>query len=189
MIQTIGLFWNESDVFWGKGKQPGRLLGVPENRRTAEPTDFRDQVGIYVLYADFDLVYVGQTGIGERKLLDRLKDHRKHYLRDRWNKFSWFGLRRVLGNNTLSKIIDAMHPELPDVLNHLEAILIDTAEPHLNLQGGRFDKKKVHWYIQVRDERLGPSETDMIRRIYEKNIPAKIKDIAEKNRDTTSAPA
>ena len=56
MIHTIGLLWEDSDVFWGAGNQAGKLLGVPETTLTADPVDFRDQIGIYALYAGFDLV-------------------------------------------------------------------------------------------------------------------------------------
>jgi len=53
-----------------------------------------------------------------------------------------------------------------DVLNHIEAILIHSAEPKLNRQGGRFGES-VERYLQKRDPRLGPSEQDMLREIRE----------------------
>src|SRR3972149_2942794 len=104
LIQSVGLFWNESDVFWGRGRQKGALFGVPARNVTAEPTDFREQVGVYVLYADYDLIYVGQTGISRSRLLQRLKQHKSDDLAKRWNRFSWFGLRRTLGTGGLSKV-------------------------------------------------------------------------------------
>lgn len=94
IIQCYGLFWREEDVFWGAGRTRGQLLGVPARLRTATPTDFRQQVGIYVLYSGHQMIYVGQTGSGKRKLFSRLKAHRRDSLADRWDRFSWFGLRR-----------------------------------------------------------------------------------------------
>ena len=168
MIHTIGHLWSVNDVFWGAGRQAGRLWGVPYYRKKQDPIDFRDQVGIYVLYADFHLVYVGQTGAGGQRLLHRLKQHRDDHLARRWNRFSWFGVRWVKKTGGLSAVAQAAHPPLAQVLNHLEAIIIDTAEPALNSQGGRFGDE-VRWYRQVRDERLGPTADEMIKEIWEKS--------------------
>ncbi|HMG05503.1 MAG TPA: hypothetical protein VK581_08580 [Chthoniobacterales bacterium] len=161
LIRTLGLFWREDHVYWGRGRNPGSMLGVPVWAARAQPTDFRDQIGVYALYADYDLVYVGQVGRGNQTLFARLKHHRKDDLAGRWNRFSWFGVRRVLGNNTLSSIADALHPELNIVLDHIEAILIHAAEPPMNGQGGRFGGS-VTRYKQVRDERLGPTDHEML---------------------------
>jgi hypothetical protein len=168
MIHTIGYLWSANDVFWGAGSQAGALWGVPFGGKTQDPIDFREQVGIYVLYADFDLVYVGQSGIGNQRLLHRLKQHRDDHLARRWNRFSWFGVRWVKKTGELSAVAQAAHPPLAQVLNHLEAILLETAEPPLNSQGGRFGNE-VGWYRQVRDERLGPTTDEMIAEIWSKN--------------------
>jgi len=114
-----------------------------------------------MLYADYDLVYAGQVGRGRDTLFTRLKYHRTHELAGRWNRFSWFGVRRVLANNALSNINDALHPALNIVLDHIEAILIHAAEPPMNGQGGRFGSQ-VTQYKQVRDERLGPTDHQML---------------------------
>ncbi len=164
LIRTVGLFWQADRVFWGAGSSPGALLGVPLKATTSDPVDFREQVGIYALYADYQLVYVGQAGAGNQTLFTRLKQHRKDDLVDRWNRFSWFGVRRVLNNKSLSNKTEALHPVLSDVLNHVEGILIHTAEPPMNGQGGRFGEN-VTRYQQVRDERLGPSTQEMLHRL------------------------
>ena len=165
MIQSIGLFWRRDNVFWGRGNQAGMLLGVPAGNVTAEAADFREQVGIYALYAEYEIVYVGQTGNGNQKLLHRLKQHRSDDLAERWDRFSWFGLRRVLNSGRLSNVNQATHPSLRITLDHMEAILIHAAEPRMNRQGGRFGEA-VTRYLQVRDERLGPTEEEMIREIW-----------------------
>jgi hypothetical protein len=165
LVRSIGLFWREDHVFWGAGNNPGALYGVPFNATTDEPINFRGQIGIYALYADYDLVYVGQAGVGNQTLFSRIKQHRKNDLAERWNRFSWFGVLRVLNNGNLANRTDALHPELSDVLNHIEAILIHAAEPPMNGQGGRFGDN-VTRYKQVRDERLGPSTHEMIKALY-----------------------
>lgn len=162
LVRSIGLFWREDFVFWGRGSNRGRLLGVPSKALTQQPIDFRDQIGVYALYADYELVYVGQVGAGAQTLFNRLKHHRKHDLAGRWNRFSWFGVRRVINNGRLSNITAAAHPQLNIVLNHIEAILIHAAEPPMNGQGGRFGDS-VTRYLQFRDDRLGPTDHEMLR--------------------------
>lgn len=168
MIQTIGLYWSVDDVFWGRGKKRGRLLGVPEHKKKDDPIDFRDQIAIYVLYADFRPIYAGQVGSKKQRLFDRLKQHRTGDLRGRWNRFSWYGLRRVLKvSKRLSNANKNFHPKLAGVLNHVEGILIDATEPGQNRQSGRFGKG-VTWYRQFRDvKNLGPSKYEMLKTVYE----------------------
>lgn len=166
LIQNYGLFWLEKNVFWGAGSNAGRLLGVPTQNVTATPIDFRDQSGVYVLYADYVMVYVGQAGAGNQKLFDRLKQHRRDALAGRWNQFSWFGVRWVKQNGELSAEADGAHSTHGQVLNHIEAILIHAAEPKHNRQGGRFGAEVIQ-YLQERDEeRLGLSMEEMIREIW-----------------------
>lgn len=147
LIVTAGFFWSESQVEWGGRGKKGRLLGVLSTAKRAQPVDFSDQVGVYALYAEYTLVYVGQTGKGTQALLKRLREHRRDDLAGRWNRFSWFGVRRMLNKGSLSKKNAAFHPSLIDVLDQVEGVLIHVAEPPLNRQRGRL-KKKVKRYLQ-----------------------------------------
>ena len=108
MIRTYGLFWKSDQVDWGtQGPgNAGTLLGTRTLSNRARQVDFRDQRGIYALYSEFELVYVGQTGAGDQRLLKRLKNHLTDHLAERWDRFSWFGMRWVRGDGTLSN--DAM---------------------------------------------------------------------------------
>jgi len=168
LIHSYGLFWNEQDVYWGKGSQRGQLLGVPARGRSQDPVDFRAQTGIYVLYADYDLVYVGQAGSGKAKLFARLKTHRRDHLASRWNRFSWFGTRRVLTSGRLGQVTTRHHPTLASLLHQLEAVLIAASEPPLNRHGGNFGRDTTR-YLQVRDDRLGLTEKQMLRRLCKAN--------------------
>ena len=164
IIATMGLYWRTDDVFWGRPKNPGSLLGRPANRLKSDPVDFRDQVGLYVLYADYRIVYVGQTGSGGQKLFVRMRQHRNDHLAGRWNQFSWFGVLRVLGDKKLSVEKNALHPSLGSALNHIEGVLIQAAEPPQNRQSGRFGET-VQQYLQARDPRLGPTERELLERL------------------------
>lgn len=130
LIRNYGLFWKAEDIYWGAGRNPGALSGVHANQTTGTPVDFRDQRGIYVLYAGYDLVYVGQNN--SQELLIRLKQHKKDDLAECWDRFSWFGLRAVKANHELAQYNQAVHADNHAVLNHTEAILIHSIEPGLN---------------------------------------------------------
>lgn len=152
MIRSFGLFWHEDRVFWGRRNNPGALYGARSASSRAARVDFRDQRGIYALYADYDLVYVGQTGAKDARLFNRLKAHLDDHLSERWNRFSWFGTRWVTKTHILAADAEAAHPTTATALNVLEAVAIAVAEPRLNLQRGRWGDAVQ--YLQVRDDRL-----------------------------------
>ncbi len=168
IIQCYGLFWGTDDVYWGQGNNAGALLGVPAAAKSSDPIDFRQQIGIYVLYAGHQIVYIGQAGSGRRKLFARLKEHhRRDDLAGRWDKFSWFGLRRPLNSGKLSVVKLRHSASLSTALNHIEAVLLSAAEPSHNKQSGRWGKEKgVYKYLQHRDDRLGPTQEEMIKEMW-----------------------
>jgi hypothetical protein len=141
---------------------------VLASAKTSDPVDFRDQQGVYCLYDDnFKLVYIGQAGgKNDQRLFHRLKQHRSDKVADRWTRFSWFGIREVLGSGKLKAVKDNSYTKISDVLNHIEGILIAAAEPIHNRQGGRFGEQ-VGQYIQYRDDKnLGPEVPEMIKNIW-----------------------
>lgn len=152
LIRNYGLFWLRENVDWGgRGRgNEGQLLGWT-GRRNAASVNFRHQRGIYVLYDDnFKIVYIGQTGAGNQRLLVRLRNHRFDHLAQRWSRFSWFGVSPIeAGEVNEAAPIPAL--AIGEILNHIEAILIASAEPLLNLQRGRFGEN-VERYIQFVDQ-------------------------------------
>ncbi len=152
MIKTYGLFWKADDVFWGRQNNPGRLRGARSKNSSAVAVDFREQRGIYALYAEYELMYVGQTGAGYDRLFYRLKSHRADHLAERWNRFSWFGTQWVTQQHQLSTDTAQTHETIASVLNILEAVSIAISEPRQNLQRGRWGDTKQ--YFQIRDSQL-----------------------------------
>ena len=173
LIQNYGLFWHIDSVHWGKPRNIGSLLGYRDGAKS-KIVDFRNQTAIYALYADYDLVYVGQTGSKKgQKLFRRLKQHRRH-MSGRWNRFSWFGTNRVKTSKAYSSKYYGItkgrkdaSAKLSDALNHLEAILIDVGEPKLNRQGGKWGKA-VHYKQYRDDDKLGPTEYEMLKQLHKK---------------------
>jgi hypothetical protein len=124
--------------FLGKG----RNKGVLEGRRSGRVIEFRDQIGVYVLYDEGRRpIYVGQAGQGNARLFARLRTHRRDALAHRWHYFSWFGLLSVNKSGTLSGW-DApskrVSGTIKSTLNEIEGVLIAATEPAFNKQGARF---------------------------------------------------
>lgn len=149
LIQSYGLFWNRDEVDWNG--RPARLLGRLKARDKA--VDFRNQAGIYALYdREFRLLYVGQAGSGNSTLFSRLRYHNTLHagtrgLASRWQYFSWFGLLRVLkGSQELAGPPKTHQTKRPDILDALEAVAIEIADPDLNRQGGRL--RAIEEYLQ-----------------------------------------
>jgi hypothetical protein len=139
LIRNFGLFWDKEEVQWGKPKKTGKLLGVHATAKRDGNVDFRNQIAIYAIYdAAFNLVYVGQTGSGDQRLMKRLNNHRTDHISQRWKYFSWFGLCWVKNSNDLSEGAENKSVGMEIALDHLEAISIAISEPRLNLQRGSF---------------------------------------------------
>lgn len=159
MITHYGLFWSERDVFWGHGGQllgkernPLGRRGRPTREEVAATNDYRDYVGLYCLYGDGDLIYVGEAGLNTQSTLyGRLKQHRKGALSGRWDKFSWFGRLNCQGNTPVGTAI-----------GQLEAIAIAIINPGFNKQSGTF--AGANQVFQVAHERAeGDLETKLNR--------------------------
>ncbi len=132
LIQAYGLFWRVDEVDWEPGsgnKGRFRLLGRRgHNLPGLQVADFRDQHGLYVLYGNYGPHYVGLTrkqGIGRR-----LKDHLRDDHAQEWDRFSWFGFRRVLkgkdelGLHTLAEMATTAVGKNDDVIGDVETLLI-----------------------------------------------------------------
>ena len=161
MIENFGLHWRAEKVFWGRPNDSGTLLGARSRSKYAKRVDFRYQRGIYTLYADYDLVYVGQTGSAqEDRLFKRLKAHRSDHLSERWNRFSWFGTQWVTKQDKLSAEAARVAATVPAALNILEAMAIAISEPRLNLSRGRWgDAVQFYQFIDTdEDEEEGSPE-------------------------------
>jgi hypothetical protein len=142
LIKAFGLFWSESAVNWKGKKLYGERQHYKANKRRPigrEPLcNAWEQQGIYALYSDFKLVYVGMT-TSQQGLGARLNDHRtEHQVAGRWDAFSWYGLRAYDDKGKLQsyKAPRAVNAETLARTLELSAILI--AEPLLNRAAGKF---------------------------------------------------
>lgn len=175
VMNNMGLMWERDGVYWGKRGRAnrGEMLGRLAKRTKDAKTNFWDQIGVYALYRDFDLIYVGQAGTGESTLGTRLRAHTRGSLSARWNRFSWFGLRWVKGtDHTLADLAEKRAAQPAEVLDILEGVAIEIANPRLNRQRGRW-KEDIELYVQVPhelSERKKLSLEQCIRELHEKVV-------------------
>lgn len=129
IIESFGVHWNESDVDW---KNNPDLWGRRQNSNT--PCNFKEQIGIYVLYDRDRIVYVGKA-VNE-SIGNRLFDHKKN--KDgKWDNFSWFGFRQAseFGGVSLSKE-KISNLSFVKLANAIESILIEITNPPMNKKRG-----------------------------------------------------
>ncbi len=149
-IKNYGLFWQRKHVTWGNQGSAGSLFGKKKGSKKSNPINFREQIGFYALYDDkHELIYFGQ--VGKQTLFARLRQHTKGSISNRWVQFSWFGTRLVKKtDNNLSLPSASAQGNYADFLNQVEAIIIETARPKENRQGGKF--KGADEYLQHKDK-------------------------------------
>lgn len=138
-LGAFGMFWKRSVVTWSGTP---KLLG---RRSTAcHPVNFARQIGVYLLHDEARTIYVGRAG---DNLYVRLKAHTSDRMAGRWNRFSWFGLRRVSKDGQLLGSEAIWNQTL--VINTIEALLIESVEPPLNRRRG--DGLSDVEYLQATD--------------------------------------
>lgn len=144
VIQAFGMFWRRDWVEWGSDM---KLLG----RLKATPTavNFACQNGVYLLHDGPRVIYVGQ--VSGQRLASRLGDHTTDRLNGRWDRFSWFGIRRPTENGDLVDV-DLKRFGASDIITAFEALLIEGLEPPQNRKRGN-DFSAVE-YLQVEDPAL-----------------------------------
>jgi hypothetical protein len=166
LIKNYGHLWERKFINWGRPGVKGHLCGYESAR--SQLVDFRSQIGIYALFdANRTATYVGQAGEGKANLFDRLKIHETDHLWNRWDYFSWFGIRRVNGNRTLSKhdhVNKTFKTTGATLLNQLEGALITVLEPSKNKRGANWED--VEEYFQEIDEEVDDvSNGEVLRQI------------------------
>ena len=130
-IRAFGMFWSRDEMDWWGEDGRFELLGrVNKNRGALQVVNFWDQRGIYVLYNDHGPYYVGKTF--DQALGVRLRQHRaKAPHSSNWNRFSWFGWRRVLkgrdaaGQQRLGEVPAGVLTNSRSSVADIEALLIE----------------------------------------------------------------
>ena len=155
LVGAYGTFWDATLVDWRR--QGWRLLGRQGlNARTIKVADFRKARGVYVLYSDTGIYYVGLAsaadGIG-----GRLKAHLSDVHGGRWTRFSWFAFDGpsetevypdgVLKHDEWTGIEEATDKV---VIREMEALLLAVTSPPGNVLKTKF-QNAAEW-LQVADQ-------------------------------------
>lgn len=173
MITSYGLFWRADEIEWSPGRSSRgfRLLGRRGvNRPGLEVADFRKQRGLYVLYGNYGPYYVGLTQ--KQDLGRRLKQHLNDHHRGRWDRFSWFGFRRVLktaerdGTRRLAELAEVSIGSPQKMIKDMEALLIKALGCESNLNKMNFTRA-LEW------QQVKAHETDAYLAKVARRIPAR----------------
>lgn len=147
-LQAFGMYWRREAVMWSKTSPP--IFG--HQSVGAKRVDFGGQVGVYLLHDRDRVIYVGRAS---DTLATRLRAHTTDRLGGRWDRFSWFGLRAVQENGTLSGKDFTPPWSHSVVIETMEALLIESLEPPLNRKRG--DNFSAAEYLQVEDPEMEKS--------------------------------
>ena len=130
-VAAYGLHWERNKVDWSAR----RLYGY--DIQESETIDFANQQGVYLLHSWQSIVYVGKTSAKEGGLFQRLNyHHTRQVWSGKWERFSWFGIRRVIDNGV---IVDDQNYATKEVVTALmEAVLIEALRPAFNDQKGNY---------------------------------------------------
>lgn len=124
-IKSFGMYWDRSKIDWSKPK----FIGKQGDADVV--VDFSEQVGVYLLHDRERVIYIGRA---EDTLLKRLTAHTAGRFGGRWDRFSWFGMRSVDEHGKLGDAAETW--DRRDVIETMEAILIECLEPSQNRRRG-----------------------------------------------------
>lgn len=143
LIGAYGEFWDRDQVDWGAHKW--WLLGRQGvNTGTIKIVDFRHARGVYVLYNEVGVYYVGLAS-GKQGIGGRLRNHLEDEHDSGWTRFSWFsfdspgsaadadGVPRIEQH-------DPVKLETTVVIRDLEALLQIAMHPFANKSETKFAK-------------------------------------------------
>lgn len=122
LLTSFGILWRRKHIDW---LRTPRLSG---SRQGSSPVDFSQQLGIYMLYDGRRILYVGSEL--SQGLAERLRSHTVDRFATRWDRFSWFGIRPVLGDGSLGPVPASF--DSATIIHGLETALIETIEPMQN---------------------------------------------------------
>lgn len=132
-VAAYGLHWERDKVDWSEG----RLLGYDIEPKLEQAINFADQQGVYLLHSWQSVVYVGKTTARAGGLFNRLQwHHQRQVWSAKWERFSWFGIRRVDENGEMGDGPDTASKDVVAAL--MEAVLIETLRPSFNRQQGNY---------------------------------------------------
>jgi hypothetical protein len=128
LVTSYGLSWKLAETEWlPENGKTGRLVG---RRRRRGFANFYRQRGVYVLYRNSDVYYVGIS----KQLGHRIRQHMKDAHEGLWDHFHWFGFYEITDHKDPKGFLEFAPAaieaaiKLSNVLHDFEALL-DRAFP------------------------------------------------------------
>ena len=157
LIGAYGTFWDRDLVNWNA--HGWRLLGRQGLKRgTLKVADFRKARGVYVMYSDTGIYYVGLAS-GSNGIGGRLHDHLTDEHGKSWSRFSWFAFDSPSETETHPDGV-LKQEQWPSVegkdtvmIREMEALLIAVTDPPGNRSKTRFAFAPDEWH-QVAERTL-----------------------------------
>ena len=148
LIAAYGVLWRVPV----KPTDPLNLKGVRRGGM-APVIDFKRQRGIYILYSSFGPRYVGKSW--KNDLGGRLESHLTDSHRGQWDRFSWFGFRRVIDRGGKLVLADDEPETIPSIdprgaLRDLETVIIRGFGLH-NVRPGHFNNADEWMQVDFSD--------------------------------------
>ena len=139
IIKVYGEYWSRNRVDWTTRKLVGKMKGK-------RAFDGWNQRGIYALYNNFEIVYVGQAD--SRGLGVRLSEHLTDRFGERWDSFSFFGICELDAKGAAKRAAEVtVGPS--SVIRSLELMAILLSDARLNRARGRFpDGAEKAWQVE-----------------------------------------
>lgn len=157
LVGAYGLFWDRELVAWTS--RGWRLLGRRGfNAGTVRVADFRPGRGVYVLYSNTGIYYVGLAS-GRGGIGGRLHDHLTDEHAERWTRFSWFAFdspeeTSVDADGVLRMEEWASLEEAEDklLIREMEALLLAATAPPGNVRRTAFQEGEQ--WLQVAERTM-----------------------------------
>lgn len=138
-VAAYGLHWERDKVDWSARRLYGwdSVNVNPVGNYDDFAVDFANQQGVYLLHNWDAVVYVGRTTAKNNGLFQRLQAHHNSPAwAAKWERFSWFGMRRVNDEGELSDGPENAPKQVVAAL--MEAVLIETLRPAFNNRKGDY---------------------------------------------------
>lgn len=152
IVGAYGLFWEKGLVDWYA--RPWRLLGRQGlNSGSLRIVDFRRARGVYILYNDVNVYYVG-LAVGANGVGSRIRDHLDDKHSQKWNRFSWFTFdspddEGAIGDDGVETVAQTYNGvenlDTKDLIRDLEALLQQAMQPLANKAMTQF-AEGGEWY-------------------------------------------
>lgn len=137
LIKAYGLQWKPEEIYENNIHSSRKSFrGLVKKGNKKYEIDFWKAKGIYALFYDFEIVYIGK--VTENRLGTRIASHWR-YRKEQWNTFSFYSFSDIDFKN--GKVKTTSKKSIIDInmaIKTIEAIIINTAVPFNNKQETRF---------------------------------------------------